>query len=81
MTVAPGTRLGHDAIISPLGEGGVGEVWLAEDTTLTRKAALTVVAAAMSPDGRPVTAMEWRDLKSCARAVFITRIQVSLLCR
>jgi hypothetical protein len=40
-----------------------------------------VVAVAMSPDGRSVTAMEWRDLKSCARAVCITRIQMSLLCR
>jgi len=81
MTVAPGTRLGHDTIIPPLGEGGMGEVWLAEDTTLKRKVARKVVAAAMSPDGRSVTAMEWRDLKSCARAVCITRIQVSLLCR
>jgi hypothetical protein len=59
----------------------MGEVWLAEDTTLKRKVARKVVAAAMSPVGRSVTAMEWRDLKSCARAVCITRIQVSLLCR
>jgi serine/threonine protein kinase len=42
MTVAPGTRLGHYTIVSPLGAGGMGEVWLADDATLKRKVALKV---------------------------------------
>jgi len=50
MTVAQGTRLGHYTIVSPLGEGGMGEVWLAEDTTLKRKVALKVLPAGVATD-------------------------------
>jgi serine/threonine protein kinase/Tol biopolymer transport system component len=50
MTVAPGSRLGHYTILSPLGEGGMGEVWLAEDTILKRKVALKVLPAGVATD-------------------------------
>jgi serine/threonine protein kinase len=34
---SPGARLGHYAIKSQLGAGGMGEVYLAQDTKLDRK--------------------------------------------
>src|SRR4029453_18231077 len=43
MTLAVGTRLGRYEIHSPLGAGGMGEVYLAEDTTLHRRVALKVL--------------------------------------
>ena len=42
----PGARLGHYEILSPLGKGGMGEVWKARDTTLHRE-----VAVKMLPEG------------------------------
>jgi serine/threonine protein kinase len=45
MTIAKGTRLGHYEIVAPLGAGGMGEVYLAEDTRLERKAALKILPA------------------------------------
>jgi Tol biopolymer transport system component len=50
MTITSGTRLGHYTIVSPLGAGGMGEVWLAEDATLKRKVALKVLPAAVAGD-------------------------------
>ena len=45
MTLAPGTRLGRYEIRSPLGVGGMGEVYLAQDTKLDRKVALKLLHA------------------------------------
>lgn len=50
MTVASGTVLGHYSILSPLGAGGMGEVWLAEDMTLKRQVALRLLPAAVATD-------------------------------
>src|SRR5438552_14557325 len=45
MTIAGGTRLGRYEIRSRLGVGGMGEVYLAQDTKLDRKVALKILPA------------------------------------
>ena len=43
--VCPGKKLGHYEILSQLGAGGMGEVYLAQDITLDRKVALKILPA------------------------------------
>ncbi len=50
MAVAPGTRLGPYEIGSPLGAGGMGEVYRARDTKLGRDVALKVLPATFATD-------------------------------
>src|SRR5215510_1742854 len=45
MTVAAGTKLGRYEVRSKIGKGGMGEVYLAEDTRLHRKVALKLLPA------------------------------------
>ena len=48
MTIAPGTRLGRYEIRSKIGEGGMGEVYLAEDTQLHRRVALKILPSELA---------------------------------
>src|SRR5438094_7271732 len=43
MSIAAGTKLGRYEIRSKIGEGGMGEVYLAEDTQLRRRVALKIL--------------------------------------
>jgi Tol biopolymer transport system component len=50
MTVDPGKRLGPYEIVSPLGAGGMGEVYRARDPRLGREVAVKVLPASFSQD-------------------------------
>jgi serine/threonine protein kinase len=50
MALAKGSRLGPYAILSPLGAGGMGEVYRARDTRLGRDVAVKVLPPAFSAD-------------------------------
>jgi serine/threonine-protein kinase len=57
-TMAAGTRLAHYKIVSMLGAGGMGEVYLAEDTQLRRKVALKMIAPELTLDERGLRRFE-----------------------
>ncbi|HZL66664.1 MAG TPA: serine/threonine-protein kinase, partial [Candidatus Limnocylindrales bacterium] len=50
MALASGTKLGPYEIVSPLGAGGMGEVYLARDTRLNRSVAVKILPSHLSKD-------------------------------
>ena len=50
MPLASGTRLGSYEIVTPLGAGGMGEVYRARDSKLKREVALKVLPAEVAND-------------------------------
>ena len=50
MTLAAGTKLGPYQILSQLGAGGMGEVYRARDTRLSRDVAIKVLPASYADD-------------------------------
>jgi serine/threonine protein kinase len=64
MPIPPGSRLGPFEILSPLGAGGMGEVYRARDPRLQRDVAIKVLPATMATD-----ADRLRRFETEARAV------------
>jgi hypothetical protein len=50
MHIVPGSRLGAYEVVSPLGAGGMGEVYRAKDTRLDRTVAIKVLSGSLSSD-------------------------------
>jgi serine/threonine protein kinase/TolB-like protein/Tfp pilus assembly protein PilF len=56
--VTPGSRLGRYTVLSKLGVGGMGEVFVAQDSQLKRKIALKVLAPRLTRDERALRRFE-----------------------
>ena len=56
--LTPGQRIGHYKILSLLGAGGMGEVYLAQDTKLGREIALKLLPAQFTTDGNRLRRFE-----------------------
>ena len=54
----PGTRLGPYEVLSPIGAGGMGEVYRAKDTRLGRDVAVKVLPEIVSRDPRALSRFE-----------------------
>jgi Tol biopolymer transport system component/predicted Ser/Thr protein kinase len=64
---APGTALGHYEVLSPLGKGGMGEVYRAKDQKLGREVAIKVLPDAVGQD--PVRVARFKGEARAAAAL------------
>jgi serine/threonine protein kinase len=58
MVLSAGTRLGSYEILSPLGAGGMGEVYRARDPRLSREVAVKVLPAGLAADREALARFE-----------------------
>ena len=65
MALTPGARLGVYEVTAPLGEGGMGQVWRATDTTLGRQVAIKILPDAFAADPERLARFE-REAKTLA---------------
>jgi Tol biopolymer transport system component len=65
MSLAPGSRLGPYEVLSPLGAGGMGEVYRARDERLGREIALKVLPAGLASDPQRLIRFE-REARSAS---------------
>ena len=79
MNITTGTRFERFEILSPLGKGGMGEVYLALDTRLKRKVALKLLPAAVTQDADRVRRFEQEAQAASAlnhpNIITITRLE------
>ncbi len=66
MAIVPGARLDHYEIISPLGAGGMGEVYRARDTRLNREVAIKILPASFANDADRLRRFEQEALATSA---------------
>ena len=59
MSLENGQLLSHYRVLSRLGAGGMGEVYLAEDLRLGRKLALKIVSARLAQDEDRLQRFQW----------------------
>jgi hypothetical protein len=65
MPLSPGTRLGSYEILTPLGVGGMGEVYRARDSKLDRDVALKILPESFASDPERLARFE-REAKTLA---------------
>ncbi len=65
MALTPGTRLGVYDITAQIGEGGMGQVWRATDTSLGRQVAIKILPEAFAADPDRLARFE-REAKTLA---------------
>jgi predicted ATPase len=65
MMLSPGTELGSYEIVALLGEGGMGEVYLARDVRLRRSVAIKILPAEFSADSERLRRFE-REARSAS---------------
>ncbi|HWI18116.1 MAG TPA: protein kinase [Vicinamibacterales bacterium] len=65
MSLNPGSRIGVYDITAPLGEGGMGQVWRATDSTLGRQVAIKILPDAFATDPERLARFE-REAKTLA---------------
>ena len=65
LALTPGTRLGVYQITAPIGEGGMGQVYRATDTTLGRQVAIKILPDAFAQDPERLARFE-REAKTLA---------------
>jgi serine/threonine protein kinase len=75
VTLAPGTRLGPYEILSPLGAGGMGEVFSARDTRLERDVAVKVIHQRLAADPNRLARFE---IEARARAALPSYLEEPL---
>src|SRR5262245_37758157 len=65
MTLSAGSRLGPYELVTPLGAGGMGEVYKARDTRLGRSVAVKVLPERLAADADALSRFE-REAKAVA---------------